>query len=1207
LESDHTDSFGKGLDDEVFGRILDELDRGCDPADVERRICGEFPDLAAKVHQFLARHRILELAGEHEPDDVSVPDRLGDFKIIREIGRGGMGMIYEAVQEPFRRRVALKTIRGDYAHQSPDSEERFLREQAVLAKLHHTHIVPIFAAGKEGPLWYYAMEYVDGAALSHMVRTARAIESSTPGSELPSLAELVANPGAPVADDVGTRLPPTIQTGPQPVHTAAPNGSSHRVALSSKYVRSVAKVMRDAANALHHANEAGVFHRDLKPSNVMVDAGEHCWVLDFGLASYQARREAGSGGDDLAPAPLASTTGLKGTPHYMAPEQFEGRADARTDVWGLGLTLYELLTLRPAFGGNGQDFRALREEIRTASPPRIDAIVEGVPADLVAICRKAIAKEPENRYQTANELAADLDRWLKGEPVKSRPPGAARRLAMWSRRNPAWATTAGIAALALLTIGLGGLYLGDRIAVAAQAKTRQAEAERNAALEREQGKERELRLLAIQRLRMEQHQVGWSAEVQSSVREVAQVRRDSAIQAQAAAALAGMDGRIRKSFDFETSAVSFDPLGQRLLIGGTDGRVRIWDLATDQTRTLEPTGEGPFAFRPDGSALQLTVKEGQQSLELRDLDKNQSLRSFGPAIEGPMAISARAISPDGRLVAAGARKRDESGTYEQDAGLLSVWESDSGRLVRSIPATGATDIALAPDGSLLAVGHEDGHITVWPLPGGDAIATLEASHNLVNCLSFGPDPLRRQDAPRPGTGWLLAAGELGGLVTVWDLHTRAPRSFCRGTKYDVFALAFRPDGMTLATAGNGRVYLWDIATGRPLIGMRVGDRPRALAFSPEGSRLAIASETGFTPGFALVWELEDDRGIQTLRGLLGPVEKTIISPDGRFVAALSDDWQVAIWDRTAGRLLHVFNPPTGAFADNAALAFDPAGRRLAYAARREAMLWDVETGRMIRSWKLPEGFQDQLAFHDDQLLSIRVETTDERVGPYSQNRPEQYPRIVQARNLLAPNFAKPIWELRDFNRHVFSSAMSPDGRYFAAEGLRGPSRDTRRRIANLYDARTGTVIAPIPTKLSLKTDTAWIRFDSTGTVINHHFSDDYHFHLLAIPGLTWLGEFQVQSGMGPGWLGPGATRWFTFVLRGPGSRQGATTPSTYELHEQGRDEPILTIAADLPLDGTTFVFSRDGTIVAAGNIDGSVSVYDLAEIQRRLAEVGLGW
>src|SRR5262249_6684183 len=154
-----------------------------------------------------------------------------------------------------------------------------------------------------------------------------------------------------------------------------------------------------------------------------------------------------------------------------------------------------------------------------------------------------------------------------------------------------------------------------------------------------------------------------------------------------------------------------------------------------------------------------------------------------------------------------------------------------------------------------------------------------------------------------------------------DLHTRAPRSYRRGTSYDIFALAFRPDGMTLASAGRD-VKLWDIATGEQLLDLSIGDRSVAVAFSPDGNRLAGGRAKGFSPGATEVWELENHRGIQTLRGLLGPVERVIVSPDGILVAALSDDWQVGIWDRVIGRLLHLFDAPRGPFADNASLAFD---------------------------------------------------------------------------------------------------------------------------------------------------------------------------------------------------------------------------------------------------------------------------------------------
>jgi WD40 repeat protein len=445
------------------------------------------------------------------------------------------------------------------------------------------------------------------------------------------------------------------------------------------------------------------------------------------------------------------------------------------------------------------------------------------------------------------------------------------------------------------------------------------------------------------------------------------------------------------------------------------------------------------------------------------------------------------------------------------------------------------------------------------------------------------------------------------MVTVWDLHTRAQRSFCRGSEYEVFALAFRPDGMILASASRRWVHLWDVATGRLLLGLATFDQSVALAFSPDGHRIAVGGVRGFNEGGAMVWELEDHRGIQTLRGLLGPVERTIISPDGRLIAALSQDWQLGIWDRSLGRLLHQFDAPQGSYADNAALAFDTASRRLAYASGHEAVLWDIATGKVLKTWRMPEGFQDKLAFRADQLLSIRFETPDERVPPYGTD-PKRYPRIVRARDLLSGDPRKPIWELREFNWHVFGSDVSPDGQYFLADGLRGPSVDKREHIVRLYDVPARKELRPIPVPLPVtRLSGSFFLFDPTGTVLVQKVNDDWRLHLLAVPDLTFLGEIQLDANSGHAegikCLRPGGKQWLTAHVR-----SGKTVPSTYTVHELGRDTPLLTIAADaMTISGNRSEFSRDGRIVTWCNLDGTVSVCDLVEVQRRLAEIGLGW
>jgi serine/threonine protein kinase len=190
-----------------------------------------------------------------------------------------MGRLYEAVQEPLGRRVAVKTIRGDLRRASPEAEAKFLNEQHALARLHHTHIVPIFTAGQEGDLSYFAMPYIDGASLSRLVHTASSLASSGSSDQTPSLAEL-ARVTMDATDEGGDGAPP-VEAPPSRSDRSEPVAT----ARSRRYLKSVASVMATAAEAIQHAHEANVVHRDVKPSNIMIDFAEHCWVIDFGLAA----------------------------------------------------------------------------------------------------------------------------------------------------------------------------------------------------------------------------------------------------------------------------------------------------------------------------------------------------------------------------------------------------------------------------------------------------------------------------------------------------------------------------------------------------------------------------------------------------------------------------------------------------------------------------------------------------------------------------------------------------------------------------------------------------------------------------------------------------------------------------------------------------------------------------------------------------------
>jgi serine/threonine protein kinase len=320
------------------------------------RFCGQHAELAPRFREIVATQRLLTVAVKpREGDGEPPPERLGDFRIKRKLPSGGMGDLYEAVQEPLGRRVIVKTIRGDIRQLSDQARGRFLREQRILARLHHTHIVPIHAAGFSAPLHYYAMSYIEGAPLSAVVKSLSDSDPAPPSSETPSLGDLV-----------------TVLPKAGGAHK--PNAPPRPIRLSLRYLRSVAKVMADAADAVHAAHESGILHRDIKPSNLMVDRAEHCWVIDFGLGGYvDGHPPKGEDGMPAGVEPETTPTGVLGTAQYMTPEQFRIRSgdqiDRRSDVYGLGATLYELLTLTRAFDGPcdrpGPERRTLRVLPRT--------------------------------------------------------------------------------------------------------------------------------------------------------------------------------------------------------------------------------------------------------------------------------------------------------------------------------------------------------------------------------------------------------------------------------------------------------------------------------------------------------------------------------------------------------------------------------------------------------------------------------------------------------------------------------------------------------------------------------------------------------------------------------------------------------------------------------------------------------------------------
>jgi eukaryotic-like serine/threonine-protein kinase len=404
---------------EALERYLALLETGRTPDRAEFLL--DYPDIATALDDCLSGLDFLRHSAPTDPT-LRMPDTLGEFRLLRELGRGGMGIVYEAEQTSLRRRVALKTLPMANGLQEVD-RERFLNESRAAAMLDHPNIVSVYAIGSDHGIHYYAMQLITGASLADLLDLARSTSNTTERGFGTSDTQ----PNDPIIVPVKKNDPAV------PIPTAA-------TTLPTKW-NAIVTLMGQAANALAHAHERGIVHRDVKPANCLVDAHGHLWLVDFGLARIANVTN------------LTRTGAMVGTLRYMAPEQVEpnrGVVDQRTDLYGLGATLYELLTRQPVFVAEdrGQLINAILND--EPIPPR--QLVPSIPRDLETIMLKLIAKEPSERYRSAAEVAEEFARLLAGETIRARRPTLTQRASKWVVRNRWLSIT-----LAAAVVGLIGL------------------------------------------------------------------------------------------------------------------------------------------------------------------------------------------------------------------------------------------------------------------------------------------------------------------------------------------------------------------------------------------------------------------------------------------------------------------------------------------------------------------------------------------------------------------------------------------------------------------------------------------------------------------------------------------------------------------------------------------------------------------------------
>jgi WD40 repeat protein len=1010
----------------VLASCLEALDR--DPQTDLQTLLGCHPEFATELREFLSdRAELHRMAGPLRAlaqaaatfDPSAAPRVVGDYELLEELGRGGMGVVYRARQHRPGRVVALKMIRaGSLA--SAAEVRRFRNEAEAAAGLDHPHIVPIYEVGDQEGQLFFSMRFLEGGSL---------------------------------ADRLGL--------GTDRAHPLPP--------------RDAARLLITVAQAVHHAHQRGVLHRDLKPSNILLDAAGGPHVADFGLA-----KQLNSDGDLTQSGTLLGTPGYM-APEQAAPMPAPGRrgggderlrATTALDVYGLGTILYALLTGRAPFQGDTP--LDTLDRVRSSEPVPPRRIRDEVDRDLEAVCLKCLEKEPARRYGSAEALAEDLERWLAGKPTCARTIGPLGRVLRWCRRKPL-AMALIVLSVALLAGSTTALVVG----LVSMARSHAAGQEREAAQRRQHYPtdmrsaneyllhgdfDKAAEILARYEPRSDEedlHGFEWGylkglADALPRERVCYRGHRCDVM-----CAIFTPDGRSVVSGDgngdihfwdarsgachaawrahgHDVNGLSFSPDGGTLASGGGDGTVRLWDMATGKQRDKPLGVDGEverICLSPNGRSLVAPSSKGR----IYVWDVATGVLKFSRQAHTDRVYTT-VFSPDGRRIASASLDNH-----------VKVWDAQDGRLIlEKKTGTALYDVCFSPDGTRLAAGDGKGVVHEWDVSSAVEIPSLELHARPIRAQSYSAD------------GSQLASGGDDRALRILDTQTRRFLTRADAHSACITAVAYSPDGSVLVSASRDHtVRIWDL--GRPPIRRLDGTVPKSntrAQFSPDGRLLSTC-----TPGSELIhWDRITLQ--KRVRLSLGPKQGHLVTyaPDSRSLAlsnAVGDLFIQGLDDE--GRSLHCYclaNHPVP-LSEEDGMEYAPDGQLYVWLESGRSYAYPSQQKQWQSAWWHPSGLRRIAPSPDGQTLALGtgrevrfwnrnrqdrereecILTSDLRCLTYSPNGQHIAVACADGRILLLDEFTRQVSTFLSTHKEELSCVVfSPDSRTLVTGSLAGTVR-----------------------------------------------------------------------------------------------------------------------------------------------------------------------